>query len=107
MPGPGRATVGYPVAPLMQAHIVLARDRTRDEAGFVQQLPEPVRVAGKVVTGQRRAHRVDPDEQDAHPGPNPIGEPQVLPVSARGFRILRHGSESMAFQGRADALQLR
>ena len=48
-----RHEVGYPVAPLMQAHIVLARDRTRDEAGFVQQLPEPVRVAGKVVTRQR------------------------------------------------------
>src|SRR5207249_2854647 len=64
--GPGNQ-VGDAVAPLRQPDIVFGADRVGDKPRFVQQLPEPVRVSGKVMADGRRSHPgIDANEQDAN-----------------------------------------
>ncbi len=76
-------------SPLRQANVIFVSHRLRDDAGLVKQAPEAIRRSGKVMPGQRRRHaRVDADQEHAHAGLDPVGEPQVLilRLPALGFR---------------------
>src|SRR5204863_1995323 len=55
------------VAPLWQTDVVLGTNRLGHQPRLIEQLPEPVRIAGKVMADGRRSHpRIDADEQDAN-----------------------------------------
>jgi hypothetical protein len=66
--------------PLRQPHVVGERDPLRHEAGFVQQLPEPVRRSGKVMPRLRRSNTwIDADQQNTYARLNAIREAEVAP----------------------------
>jgi hypothetical protein len=81
-------------APLRQSRVVGVPDRLGHQAGLVEQLPESVRRAGEVVTGLRGSHPgIDPDQQHADTGRDPIRQSQVPPIR---FRIVAHSRSGSA-----------
>src|SRR5439155_13759106 len=74
-------------SPLGQPPVIAIADRLRHEAGLVQQFPETVGVARKVMARLGGADpRIDADEQHTHAGPDPVFQPQVRPR----LGIIRH-----------------
>jgi hypothetical protein len=94
-----RDQVRHTEPPLGQTHVPFVRDGLGNDAGFVQQAPEPVGRPGEVMPRLRRAHAgVDADEQDAQARRDPIRQAQIGP---RGLRIFVH---ELAVQGRTHPL---
>ena len=59
-----RHDVRHPESPFGQSIVVRVADRFGNETLFVQQLPETIREARKVMAGHRRAHAgIDADKQ--------------------------------------------
>lgn len=72
--GPGH-DVRDAVSPFRQASVVPISDRLRHQPRFVQQLPEAVREAREVMSGQRRSNPgIDADEQDADAVADPVAK---------------------------------
>ena len=83
-----RDQVGHADAPLRQPDVVLVRDRLGDDAGFVEQAPEPVGRSGEVMAQRRRHYAgIDADEDQAHARLNRVGQSTIGPG---GLRIGGH-----------------
>jgi hypothetical protein len=66
---------------LRQPRIVPTSDGLRHQPRFPQKLPEPVGEPGEVMAGLSRPHTgVDPDEQHAYAGLDPVLQPKVGPI---------------------------
>jgi len=76
---------------LRQTIVVFEGDRFGHEAGFEEQLPEPIREPREVMPCHRRAHAgVDADKQHTHAGFDTVFQPEGLP-RARPFRAESSG----------------
>src|SRR6185312_3583025 len=62
-------------SPLRQSAVVLRAQRLTDQAGLVQEFPEPVRVTREVMADRRRAQAgVNADEQYSRVGTDGVGK---------------------------------
>jgi hypothetical protein len=76
-----RDQVRHADAPQRQPHVVVVRDRLRDDARFVEQPPETIRGAREVMAGNGRHDAgVDADQQQADTGLDAVGKPQMRVV---------------------------
>ena len=91
-----RHEIGDAEAPFGQAIVILIGDRAGHEPRFREQLPEAIRVAGEVMSGERRADaRIDADEQHAHAGPDAVLQQRQIGRRRLG-RLPWHASQYCA-----------
>jgi len=85
-----RDQVGDPEPELRQPDVIEMSDRFAYEAGVGQQLPEPVRVPGEMMSRFRRPDtRVDADEKHAHARRDAVLQAKVGPIHMLGvIRLL-------------------
>src|SRR5262245_39743466 len=72
--------IGDAKPPFREAIVILIGQRSRHEARIGQEFPEPVRIAGEMMSGYRRSHaRIDPDKQHSQVSTNAVTQTQLRP----------------------------